>query len=87
MEKVPEEFSHIGDVMSNFDHTVEDGMDERLKSGKLCGDYAGWNFHGTVWFDKVFKCQVMVYGCHHATIEADSLKGLMEAVSNEFGYD
>lgn len=87
MEKVPENFNYIGDVMSNFDHAIESGMENKLKSDKLYGDYAGWNFHGQVWFDKVFKCQVMVYGSHSATIEAGTLKVLMDKVSTEYGSD
>lgn len=89
METRPQELEKYGTIMSNFDHEIEKGAEENLKSNNIYGDYSGWDFHGTVWFDKinkVFKCQVMQYRSHMATIEGDNLSDIMKEVSDRFGY-
>ncbi len=58
MEARPQDLDEYGDIMSNFDHKIEPGAEKFLKTNKVYGNYSGWNFHGTVCFDKVFKCQV-----------------------------
>lgn len=88
METVPNDFDFIGDVMSNFDHMIEDGMEEKLKSGKFYGDYSAWNFHAQVWFDgKNFKAMVKRYQAHVGTITALTLEQIMELASDNWGYD
>jgi len=87
MEALPQDLENIGDIMSNFNHEIEHGAEARLKNEKVCGNYAGWNFHGKIWFDGMFKCQVKRYRVHVATIVGETLQEIMDNVSSEFGYD
>lgn len=84
---LPENCENIGDVMTNFDHSIDADIAERLKSGGVAG-YPGLNFHGIVWFsDGQYHCAVKVYRDHVGTISADTCEDLMYVVSEEFGYD
>lgn len=72
--------------MSNVDFSIDDGVEEALRSGQHC-HYAGWNFAGYVWFaDDKFKCEVWQYKSPQEVIEAEDLEALMHAVSAEYGY-
>ena len=85
MKEVPEGLVESEHGMSNFDHAIDDGMAEDLVAGKV-GYYAGWNFHGTVWFaGGKFYCMVRCYQVHVATVEADTLDGIMDEVSSRWG--
>jgi hypothetical protein len=73
--------------MSNFDHTADMGLDAALRGGKLYAPYAGWNFHGTVWWDgERFACEVWVYGSPREVIRADTLEDIMESASDKYGW-
>jgi len=88
MEKRPTDLVYIGDIMSNFNHEIENDAEEKLKAGGVYGAYPAWNFHSTVWFDsKKFKCQIKQYRVHVDTIEADSLSEIMEKASAIYGND
>lgn len=82
------EMTHL--KMTNFDHTVDDGLEEVLKEkpGEVCCQYAAYNFCGYVWFvDDKFHCEVWV---HHNPIEVileDTLEEIMESVSDKYGHD
>lgn len=85
MENVGEDGGQTG--MSNCDFTVGEGVEEGLRAGKWTR-YAGWNFNGLCWFaDGQFHCQPWTYHVPQAVISADTIKGLMEAVSDVYGYD
>ena len=85
MDKVPDDFENIDDVMTNFDGSIEDGAEETLKTGKVWGGYAAWDFYGKVWFDGRFKCQIMQYHNHVNTIVADSLQEIMDEACSLYG--
>lgn len=81
---------NVGSVMSNFDHEVDAGAEESLRSREVYGDYAGWNFHGRVWWDRAsseFCCEPWTHHYPRAIIRAATLPELMEAVSDEYGND
>lgn len=87
MKTVPDTYYDIGSIMSNYDHEIEDGAEERLKKEKVFGGYAGWNFWGEVWFEAgKFYCVVEVYKRQVATKTGNSLNEIMEKVGDEFGY-
>jgi hypothetical protein len=76
----------IDDVMSNFDHLIEDGAEDKLKNNYVYGGYPGWDFHGWVWHEQdKFHCEVSVYGTIQQIISADTLKELMAEVSLQYG--
>lgn len=84
--KPPQDQPDLGEVMSNFDHVVNDDVAEKLKSGGV-SDYPGWDFHGTVWYSGgEYHCAVHRYKVHVATISALTCADLMDAVSEDFGY-
>lgn len=88
-EKVPSAMIQLGEpVMSNYDHQICQDIAEQINDGRYAADYPGWNFHATVWRDgELFKAQIMQYGNHTATIESETLQGIMELASDAYGYD
>lgn len=77
------------DVMTNFDHSIDEETAKKLKEGKLeVACYPGWNFQGTVWYaDGLWKCDVWQYHHHVVTVAAKELKDIMEWVSSKYGWD
>jgi hypothetical protein len=73
--------------ISNCDFSIDDGCEEALRGGRWTR-YAGWNFNGRCWFNgNKFHCQVWRYGTPLEVISADTLKDLMHAVSDVYGYE
>lgn len=88
METRPDNLEYLGfsqDVMSNFDHIISKEVEQLLRAGGCYADYPAWNFHGTVWFDKMFKCEIWRYCSHVATLEAVSLQEIMDEASKRWG--
>lgn len=85
----PDDYAEISEGMSNFDFSVDDGCEDRLRSERVFCRYAGWNFNGRVWLNAEgsFSCQVWVYGSPVATVQAGTLADLMTEVSDEWGYE
>lgn len=76
--------------MSNSDGTIDDGFAEALRSGRVCGRHAAWNFNGCVWYDPEtleFVEEVWVYQAPRRIFRAETLEQLMTIVNNEFGYE
>jgi len=73
--------------MSNCDHTIDNGMEDVLRSQPVAGSHFAWDFCGTVWFDgenfveEVFRFHVPV-----EILKAPSLRELMTAVNDKYGY-
>jgi hypothetical protein len=88
-KRMPEDLMEIGSPagMSNCGHTIDPGIEDALRGGKYT-HYAGWNFNGIVWFDAgLFHCEVWRYGSYGETVSADTLEGIMESVSDKYGWD
>lgn len=84
----PADAEDLDDVMSNFDHDIDEAVAAKLVTGNYVAGYPAWDFHGTVWFqDGVFKCQVKRYLAHVATIEAPTLRELMSECCRRYGAD
>lgn len=48
-------------LMTNFDHSINEELGERLKEGKTYAQYSGYNFCGYVWWAptvQTFNCEV-----------------------------
>lgn len=89
-ELLTDSMEDIGHVMSNFDCEIEDWAADKLMAdpARVCGGHAGWNFHGRVWFsDGLFHEEVWCYGTPREVISAPTLRELMEAVNNQYGWD
>ena len=88
--KRPESYEHIGTVMSNFDHEIDEEIGQQVKEGTYYASYAAWNFKGEVWFDGEsgqFACEVWRHHVHIDTILAEDLEALMSAVSDKYGSE
>jgi hypothetical protein len=74
--------------MTNFDHSIDEGLEEELRTGKKYGTHTAWNFCGYVWFqDEKFHEEVWHYNEYQETYSADSLRELMEDVNMEWGSE
>lgn len=72
-------------TMSNFDHVIDDGMEEDLRNG-MRSEHAAWEFYGLVWFeDGKFYEMVKRYQSHVATYSAKTLEKLMRKVNANHG--
>lgn len=87
--RCPEGFTSIGEVMSNFDHAVAPGAEDRLAIGDCFGVYPGSNFFCTkVWYaNGEFHAEVWRHGTHTSTESAATLGGLMTKISDQYGWN
>jgi hypothetical protein len=80
------DWEDIDEVMTNFDNTIKEGAEEKLRSGQFVGTYHAWNFFGLVWFqDGLFHCQVMRYRSVCETVSKESLKEIMDYCCDKYG--
>lgn len=86
--QIPENYQDYGEtIISNFDHEIDEEVAKSIKGQPLYAGYAGWDFHGQVWWDNnQWHCEVKVYCVIQEVISADTLPELMEAVSDEYGW-
>ena len=76
----------LGIRMSNFDHEIEEGLDEKLREGNTFACYTAWDFLGRVWHDgDQFCCEIWQYMSIKEIIKAPCLEKLMEACSEKYG--
>lgn len=76
-------------IMSNFDHQIDKEVVEILKKEKKWASYPGWNFYGSVWWNrkkKKWACVVEQLRCHVDTLYALTPAELMEKVSSKYGW-
>jgi len=60
-----------------------------LKTENVYAKYPGWNFNGTVWYDKeakTYRCDVWCYHKLEKTVSG-SLKSIMKQICEEYGDD
>lgn len=72
--------------MSNFDHSIDDGLAEALADGTKYAIHSAWNFNGLVYVeDGGYVEEVWQY--HHIVgyVRADTLPELMAEVNAEYG--
>lgn len=75
--------------MSNFDGSIDDGMEEALKEPGTYSHHDAWDFNGKVWWDAeegVFKEEIWVYRAPQAVMSAPTLRELMNTVNDEWGW-
>ena len=75
--------------MSNFDHTVDPGLEDDLKQG-MHAQHSAWNFCGEVWWDaerEVFTETVRQYRVEVGQVSAPTLAELMSEVNDKYGWD
>lgn len=75
--------------MSNFDHSIDDGLEELLRAENVYASYSGWDFAGYVWFDRSkgkFACEVWRYKSLQAIYYEETLVEIMDTVCQTWGY-
>lgn len=73
--------------MSNFDHTIDSGLEEDLKAGKI-GRHSAWNFNAYLYYkDGKFYSEVWVFHEQQETFEANTLQELMDLANEKYGYE
>lgn len=75
--------------MSNCDHSIDQAVAEELRNKPdRYAQYSGGDFCGYVWrAGERWACEVWQYKSPVQVIMADTLEGLMAAVSAEYGAD
>lgn len=76
--------------ISNFDHSIDDGLEDELRSQEVVATYAGWEFNGKVWFDRdaqEFVCEVWRYHEPVDVVRTQSLAEMISAVSDKWGWE
>lgn len=72
--------------MTNFDNTIDDGMEAALKAG-FRSEHSAYDFHGDVWYqDGKFYEIIMVYHEAQGVFSASTLRELMIEVNEQFGW-
>lgn len=88
MKTRPDDFVRIPKAMTNFDHTIDEGMADDLKAGDFFGQHSAWNFYAEVfWKDGKFRSDVLSYGAIVGNHEADTLEDLMKIHNDAYGAD
>jgi len=75
--------------MSNFDHSVDEGLEADLRAG-MRGVHAAWNFNGMLWYDEAegrFYEAVSRYHLLAGVVGAADLPDLMREVNDIYGSD
>jgi hypothetical protein len=78
----------IGEVMTNFDHSIEVGAEEALRAGGR-GVHSAWEFNGNVWFEESDGLFHEIVHRYHAPVghfAAPTLRELMQVVNDEWGW-
>jgi hypothetical protein len=87
IKSAPEGYTEISLGMSNLDQSIDEGFEEQLRSRRVWGRHAAWNFNGHVWFENgEFHEEVWRYGQPVASFSEPTLAELMETVSDEYGW-
>ena len=73
--------------MSNFDNSIDEGLEEKLKDGYWCNHNA-WNYNGTVWYKEGHYYEAVYhYRRYQSTYSAKTLRELMDIVQDQFGTE
>lgn len=83
-----EDLGPYGLGMSNFDHSVDPGTEDLLKTGKITCRHSAAGFNGNVWYqDGVFHEAVFRYHVFAGHRQAPTMRELMTKVNNEYGWE
>lgn len=84
----PAHYTEIDLGMSNFDHSIDDGLEDALQREPVFCRHSAWEFNGQVWWDgSQFREQVWRYHAPIATYAEDTLRELMETVNDNHGWE
>lgn len=82
----PPDWPEAGELMTNFDHTVDAAMAARLQTEQVVASYPGWDFYATCWYaEGQYHAAVRRFGQHIDTLSAETAEALMEETSALYG--
>lgn len=88
-DKKPESYlATFDDVMTNFDHSIDDKIVNYLKNEEVTATYSAYNFNGQVWWNRtknLWSCEVWQYRQHVNTLHAESLRNIMDEACKLYG--
>ncbi len=77
-------------VMTNYDHSIDENVAEKLRKKYIFAQYSGWNFCGYVWWNRIlnkWSCEIWQYNSHIGTIHASTLHEIMHHASWRYGSE
>jgi hypothetical protein len=77
-------------LMSNFDHQINETVAKELKTVQATARYPGWGFHATCWWDGSrgrYLAAVRRFSYLVATYAAETPRQLMDMVCEDHGND
>lgn len=86
---MPKGYHSIGEVMTNFDHSINEDKMAELKTGKYIAIYTAWNFFGYVWWDtdkQLWCCEIWHSHSPIDFIVAKALLDIMVTASQKYGH-
>lgn len=91
LEDIPKNYEDSNEsIMSNFDSIIDKEIENKLLKENLYASYPGWNFYGTVWFNKdnnKWYCKINQYRSHTNTIISDTTEEIMKEACDLYGYE
>lgn len=87
---IPEQrgWLELKDSISNYDFEIPHGLDGQLIAGGCHCRYYAWEFSAHVWFeDEQFYAHINRNREHVDTLHAASLRELMTACCDKYGYE
>jgi hypothetical protein len=89
LKQVPPHFKMLDDeVMSNFDHSIDQKVAEYIKDKEIWAGYSGMHFYGKVWWaENQWHCEVRQYKQHVNTISCETLRAIMSECCSEYGSE
>lgn len=86
MKNIPDDYEEIREHYSNFDHVMDEGMEEKLKSGKYYAQHAAYYYCGYIWYENKMFYEVIHQFCSHIdTLKNKNLKELIIEVIKKYG--
>lgn len=88
MRSLPDWPTLGAELMSNFDHEVNQAVAQHLRDEQVIAWYPAQNFWADCWFDDdQFHAAVRVFYENRGTVSATTPQELMTAVSDQYGWD
>lgn len=89
IEEIKKEYEISGEnVVSNFDHVIDENIVEKMKTDKKVYGYPAWDFYGSVWYkDGKYHCAVMQYHSLSEIVSGGTFQEVKDSVCKKYGND
>jgi hypothetical protein len=82
--------SGIGEVMTNYNHSIDAEVADRLKREEAYGTYHAFTFMAYVWWDRaasVWRCEVWTRHVPREVLSEYTLEAIMRAACERWGFE